>query len=275
MELDEDDYEETMTRLGQHVPWSALPRADARRLFWSPANDAYAGARGRLGLMSIGSGRDAYDNRLSPDEAWRPEVDSDLARTYGRWCERTQRTRDCLHLLEDGPTLDDEAKRTLSLYFAMNSVMDESQEALGEMVDPVAVRNTLITAMAVYLGLWLLPEPVSKGAAATLTVCLIASLGVDTVLNLLTGWQQLAKEVSVATAFDEVRAAGENSARIFIMLATAAIGSTAGLAAKAPTVSAVAVSSEGAITIALAPGALAREISNQGSRLNRLVTRAQ
>jgi hypothetical protein len=74
---------------------------------------------------------------------------------------------------------------------------------------------------------------------------------------------------------------GENSARVFVMLATAAIGNTAGLAAKVPglpgsaqavrlaeaqggfrfaaiaEVGAVAIPTEGVITIALAPGALA------------------
>ncbi|AEI68006.1 AHH domain-containing protein [Corallococcus macrosporus] len=288
VDLDEDDFEEAVAKLGQDVPRSAQPRSDARRLFWSPSNDAYAGARGRLGLVSVGSGQDSYNN-LSLAEAWRPEADSELTRAYGRWCERTQRRRDCLHLLEDGPTLGDEAKRTLALHFAMGSVMDETREALGNMVDPVAVRSTIITAMAVYLGLWLLPEPVSKGVAATLTVCLIAYLGVDTVWNLIAGWRQLANEVAVATTFDAVRTAGEkygkvvgeNAARVFVMLATAAIGSTAGLAIKAPglpgsvhavrlaevqggfrftalaEVGSVAVPAEGAVTITLAPGALA------------------
>jgi len=289
VELDKDDFEEAVTKLGRDVPWSAQPRTDARRLFWFPVNDAYAGARGRLGLVSVGSGQDSYSSHLPQAEAWRLEADSELTHAYGRWCERTQRPQDCLHLLEDGPTLGDEAKRTLALQFAMGSVMDETHEALGKMVDPAAVRNTIITAMAVYLGLWLLPEPVSKGVAATLTVCLIAYLGVDTVWNLIAGWRQLAEEVAVATTFDEVRTAGErygkvmgeNAARVFIMLATAAIGNTAGLAVKAPglpgsaqavrlaevqggfrftaiaEVGSVAIPAEGTVTITLAPGALA------------------
>lgn len=162
VELDEDDFEEAVAKLGRDVPRSAQPRSDARRLFWFSANDAYAGTRGRLGLVSVDSGQDSYSNHRAPSEAWKPEADSEFTRAYGRWCERAQRTRDCLNLLEDGPTLGDEAKRTLALHFAMGSVMDETHEALGKMVDPVAVRNTIITAMAVYLGLWLLPELASK-----------------------------------------------------------------------------------------------------------------
>ena len=133
------------------------------------------------------------------------------------------------------------------------------------------------------------PEPVSKGVAATLTMCLFAYLGVDTVWNLITGWRQLAKKIAVATTFNEVRSAGEtygkvmgeNAARVFVMLATAAIGSTAGLATKVPglpgsaqavrlasakggfrftaiaEVVSVAIPAKGTVTIALAPGALA------------------
>ncbi|RKG99749.1 AHH domain-containing protein [Corallococcus carmarthensis] len=289
VELDEDDFEETVAKLGQDVLRSTEPRSDARRLFWFPAKDAYQGARQRLRLVSVGSGQESYENHIPPARAWRPVADSELTSAYGRWCERTQRTRDCLRLLEDGPTLDEEAKRTLALQLAMGSVMSETQDALGEMVDPIAVRNTVITAMAVYLGLWLLPEPVSKGVAATLTACLIAYLGVDTVWTLIAGWRQLSKEIALATTFDEVRTAGEkygkvmgkNAARVFIMLATAAIGSTAGLAAKASglpgsvqaarlaeveggfrfsaitEVGSVSVPVEGAVTITLAPGALA------------------
>jgi len=137
--------------------------------------------------------------------------------------------------------------------------------------------------------LWVLPEPTSKGLAATLTAGLIAYLGVDTVWSLIRGWMNLVEAASHATTFDELREAGarfgkvmgQNAARAFVMLATAAIGNTVGLAVKGPRlpgssqaallaesqggfrlislaeVESVAVSSEGAFTIALAPGAVA------------------
>jgi hypothetical protein len=135
------------------------------------------------------------------------------------------------------------------------------------------------------------PEPLlSKGIAATLTVALIAYLGWDTVWSLVKGWRMLAKEVEVATTFDEIQDAGEkygkvmgkNAARAFVMLAMAALGSTAHtLAARIPTlpgsaqaalvgaeqggfrlaaagqVTSVAVAPGGVITIALAPEAVA------------------
>ncbi len=129
----------------------------------------------------------------------------------------------------------------------------------------------------------------SKGIAATLTVALIAYLGVDTVWGLISGWLRLVEEVDRATTFEELRAAGErygevmgeNAARLLVMLATAAIGNTAaGLGKKLPSlpgsaqaavqaeaqgglwlpavveVETVAMTAEG-FTLALAPGAMA------------------
>jgi hypothetical protein len=173
--------------------------------------------------------------------------------------------------------------------FALGSVWHETMDAFTDMAHPEVIRSTIVSAMALYMMLWVLPEPTSKGIAATLTVGLIAYLGVDTVWSLIRGWIRLVDEVNHATSFAELREAGEqfgkvmdqNSARIFIMLATAAIGNTVGLATKGPglpgspraavlapsqggfqfmsmgDVKSVAVSSEGVFTIALAPGAVA------------------
>ncbi|MFY1827939.1 hypothetical protein ACN47A_18610 [Myxococcus fulvus] len=160
------------------------------------------------------------------------------------------------------------------------------------------MRSAILSSMTVYLMLWLLPEPISKGAAAILTASLIAWLGVDTVWSLIRGWGALTTDVRGATSFSELHAAGErygevmggNAARVFVMLATAAIGNTAGLARKIPTlpghaqaarvavtqggfrlsavaqVEAVAISSEGVLTLALAPGAVAMVASSAGGQ---------
>jgi hypothetical protein len=129
---------------------------------------------------------------------------------------------------------------------------------------------------------------VSKGLAALLTATAIAYLGVDTVWRLLDGWMALVRKVDQASTFEQLCEAGEaygevlgeNAARIFIMLATAAIGNTAGLAGKASrlpgsaqaavavetqagyqyvaigSVQSVAMAAEG-FTVALAPNAVA------------------
>jgi hypothetical protein len=179
---------------------------------------------------------------------------------------------------------------------ALGVVWNETQEAFKDMASPEAVRAALVSAMAMYLMLWSIPEPASKGLAASLTAALIAYLGVDTVWSLIQGWRLLVAEADRATTFEELRAAGErfgrvmgkNSARVFILLTTAAIGNTTGLAVKGPglpgaaraavlaesqagfrwaavgEVRSVAVSAEGSFTIALAPGAVAMTAQSPG-----------
>ncbi|AGC41589.1 hypothetical protein MYSTI_00230 [Myxococcus stipitatus DSM 14675] len=208
VEVDADDFEEALAQLARDVP--------------APTH----------GLV-----RQTWRTKGTPPAA------DELTRSYRRWCERKGLPGDCLHLLVGGGSLDDAGRRTLALSIALDSVWDETLESLEGMADPMAVRSAIVTSMAVYLTLWLLPEPVSKGAAAVLTASLIAWLGYDTVWGLIRGWIRLSDEAAMATRFDQLHAAGErygqvmgaNAARVFVMLTTAAIGSTAGLAQKAPT----------------------------------------
>ena len=88
-----------------------------------------------------------------------------------------------------------------------------------------------------------LPEPVSKGIAALMTLGAMAYLGWDTVWRLIDGWLVLMKEVDEATTFDGIHASGEKfgdtmgekAARAFVMLGTVALGNTAsGMAATLP-----------------------------------------
>jgi len=69
------------------------------------------------------------------------------------------------------------------------------------MADPQALLATVSASVSMYLLLWLLPEPVSKGLAALLTATAIAYLGVDTVWRLLEGWIALVCKVDRATTF--------------------------------------------------------------------------
>ncbi|HYO54194.1 hypothetical protein [Archangium sp.] len=231
------------------------------------------------------------------EEAHGPPATDELTRSYGQWCERRGHFRDCLSLLKEGSVVSAEGRYTLAMEFVIGSVWNETMDAFKDMASPEAVRATIVSAMALYMTLWSIPEPaVSKGLAATLTVSLIAYLGVDTVWSLIQGWRLLVAEADRATTFAELREAGErfgrvlgkNSARIFILLTTAAIGNTAGLAVKGPglpgaaraavlaetqggfrwaavgEVHSVALSAEGSFTIALAPGAVAMTAQGPG-----------
>ncbi|WP_338871047.1 AHH domain-containing protein [Myxococcus stipitatus] len=289
IELDDDDFEEALVALARDVRPFTNPLRQARELFGVPERSGvylyqHRGPR----LIHQDEEKDPDGPRLL--EAY---ADDSLTRSYGRWCERKSQPGDCLRLLAEGPLLASDGKYSLAMAIAMDSVWEETAEALKDMADPQALLATVTASVSVYLLLWSLPEPVSKGLAALLTATAIAYLGVDTVWTLLDGWIALVRQVDRATTFEQLSDAGEaygeilgeNAARIFIMLATAAIGNTAGLAAKASqlpgsaqaalavetqagfryvamgSVRSVAMAAEG-FTVALAPNAVA--MANRG-----------
>ncbi|MCY1001858.1 AHH domain-containing protein [Myxococcus sp. MISCRS1] len=282
-ELDDDEYEEIITELARDVRPFRNPMQEARDFFGVPARSGVYRYESHPSRLTLQRREDADDPHLLESYA-----DDELTRAYGQWCTRKKQSGDCLRLLEEGPLLASDGRYTWALAIAMDSVWDETAEALEDMTDPGAVMATLTASVTMYLLLWSLPEPLSKGVAATLTALAIAYLGVDTVWSLLDGWLTLLREADQATTFSQLSAAGEaygeilgeNAARVFVMLATAAIGNTAGLAAKAGrlpgsapaalaveaqagfqyaaagSVQSVAVTAEG-FTLVLAPNALA------------------
>ncbi|NRD56583.1 AHH domain-containing protein [Corallococcus exiguus] len=277
--LEGDTFENAVRTLARGAPASVHPRREALRLL-NPGADR---PRASLGVVSVD---DPRQGRVRVSQG-----STELEAAYGRWCVRKRLSGDCLHLLDGGLTLDEEGKRTLAFRIALDSVWEETAEALEGMVDPEATVSLLVMTGAVYFSLWLVPEPLlSKGVAATLTVALIAYLGWDTVWSLIQGWRVLAAEVREAETFEGIRNAGEKygevmgkqAARAFVMLAMAALGSTAQTLATrvaalpgsaqaalvgaeqggfrlvaAAEVSAIAVSASGEVTLALAPNAVA------------------
>ncbi len=234
VELEAEAFEDAVASLARDVMPSLHPLRDARRRFGVPdRSGVYAYERRGQRLIPLEERSDGP--RLLEDYA-----DEELTRAYGQWCERRRHAGDCLRLLDEGPLLASDGKYTLAMAIAMDSVWEETAEALRGMADPHALMATMTASVSMYLLLWTLPEPVSKGLAALLTATAIAYLGVDTVWRVLDGWRVLVRQVERATTFAQLSAAGEaygevlgeNAARIFVMLATAAIGNTAGLAAK-------------------------------------------
>jgi hypothetical protein len=181
---------------------------------------------------------------------------------------------------------------------AKGAVLDEMLEAFKDMADPHAMVAAVLWTWTTYMVLLSIPDvTVSKGLAAVMTATLISYVGVDTFWGLIVGFKRLMEEAERATSFEEVREAGEiygkvmgrNAARAFAMLAMVALGNTAtGLAAKVPTlpgamqavvqaetqvgislvavgeVETVIVGAE-AVTIALAPGAVAMSVQGGGT----------
>ncbi|WP_163999181.1 AHH domain-containing protein [Pyxidicoccus caerfyrddinensis] len=292
-EVDDAEFQEVMVDLARDVRPFSNPLREARALFGVPRRGGvywYEGRGHRLIPLSEDAGADGP--RLLESYA-----DDELTRDYGRWCERREQPGDCLRLLDEGPLLASDGKYALAMAIAMDSVWQETADALKAVANPEALLATVTASVTMYMLLWALPEPVSKGLAALLTATAIAYLGVDTVWRLLDGWVSLVRKVDRATSFEQLSEVGEeygavlgeSAARVFIMLTTAAIGNTAGLAVKASGlpgsaqaalmveaqagysyvaiggVESVAMTAEG-FTIALAPNAVAMSIRGTKSR---------
>ncbi|HZH75110.1 MAG TPA: Tox-REase-5 domain-containing protein [Archangium sp.] len=266
------------------MPAVEQPLEHARQVFGLPERSGwyrYEGRSQRLVTSEPGNTRNVH---LLPE-------DEELKCRYLLWCERTWGPGDCLRLLVDKPFLDGDARYALAMAIAHSKVLGAMKEELARMVNPQAVVATVVGGLTLYAILLALPEPVSKGIAALMTLGAMAYLGWDTVWRLIDGWLVLMKEVDEATTFDGISASGEKfgntmgekAARAFVMLGTVALGNTAsGMAATLPRlpgagqaavvaetqlnlrwtapalaqVESVAITAEG-ITIALAPNAVA------------------
>jgi len=227
---------------------------------------------------------------LIPQEGPREEVGAALTRGYLRWCERRGSVGDCLSLLAKSPYLGPEARHTLALRIAMGAVWEGAVGAVEGMVSQEALEAAVMSTLAGVLAVLVLPEPTMKAVAVALACYMVGYLGLDTVWGLLEGWKRLEQESERARTFVELREAaerfgrlmGEKSARVLVLLATVAIGSTANLMMRGPglpgftqaatmartqaginlaalnQIRAVAVAlPEGSLTLTLAPGALA------------------
>lgn len=169
--------------------------------------------------------------------AWR----SELARSYGGFCERRGTPGDCLSLFEDGSQIQDDDKRRIALALAVGPALEGVDAEVRAMLSPARVAAMVSLSIAAYMTLLVAPEPVSKGVAAAFAVLLWGYLGTE-LWGLLKGWMELSEESARATTFAELREAGErfgqrigpNSVRVLVLVGTAAIGKTAALLSKAP-----------------------------------------
>jgi hypothetical protein len=171
-------------------------------------------------------------------EKWR----TPLAQSYGRFCARQGAPGDCLELFKDGPGLDGEDKRDLALALSVNAALEARDAELRSMFSTTQVWTALSITLIGYLALVAAPEPVSKGVAAALALLMWGYLGWE-FFDLVRAWFRLWEEAAEASTFAELREAGErfgkvigpNSVRILLLLGTAAVGETAALVSKAPT----------------------------------------
>ncbi|MFP2930691.1 AHH domain-containing protein [Pyxidicoccus sp. 3LG] len=281
VEVERREFKEAVARLARQMRRSANPQQAARNLLGVETRSGAYLFNPRTRQMTPLDGA-----ALASDM---PPAEVELTRAYLRWCERTGSKGDCLRLLVDSPSITGDGRYALAMALAQGVVLEEMLDAFKGMADPHAALSAALWTLTLYLVLWSVPEPVSKGLAAVMTATAIVYLGVDTFWTLIAGFKRLVEEADRATTFDELRDAGErygkvmgqNAARAFALLATVAVGNTAaGFANKVPTlpgsaqaaavaggragirlaavgeVEAVAVSGE-TVTVALAPNAVA------------------
>jgi hypothetical protein len=175
----------------------------------------------------------------SRGEVWQ----SDLARSYGRYCERRGSPSDCLRLFEDGPRFQDDDKRSLALALAVGPALEGVDAEVRVLLNPTMVLATVSIAITGYMALllWPVPEPVSKSLAGAFTLLMWGYLGWE-FFDLMRAYVRLHEDAPRASTFAELREIGErfgrvigpNSVRILVMVGTAAIGETAALVSKAP-----------------------------------------
>ncbi len=292
VEVSREQFKQAVAKHTPSVPVVERPLEYAGRLFGVPERSGWFWYEGRSRRLMASEPGNHPNLRLLPE-------DEELKRCYLQWCEQSWGGGDCLRLLVDKPFLDGDAKYALAMAIAQSKVLGAMKEELARQVSPQALVATVVGGLTMYALLLALPEPVSKGVAALLTVGAMAYLGWDTVWRLIDGWLVLMKEVDQATTFEALSASGEKfgdtmgekAARAFVMLATLALGNTtAGMAATLPKlpgagqaavvaetqlgirftapalaqVESVAITAEG-VTLALAPSAVAmaaRDISD-------------
>jgi len=216
-----------------------------------------------------------------------------LVRDYLQWCEKRGTPGDCRGLLKGRRYLTDEAKRDLAFALASAGVWEGTAAVIGEVLDPVQLEMAVMASIVTTMALLSLPEPISKAVVITLTLCMVAYVGWDTVASLISGWKRMDQEAKQARTFAGLMDAGERYGRVMgekvtqllILLATAALGSAGGTAIGgknlpaftqasrlAATESGFALSSVGQVrtvkvtgrilTVSMAPGALA--MAHQG-----------
>jgi hypothetical protein len=265
--LDKEEFQQALRRLAREARLSGTPRQTVEKMFqMDPQYGNYLWLEKDQKLVPLGPG-EPLEGTLTKD-------DLEAAESYRLWCQRVHNFYgDCLGgALVAGRYLDMNGRYIWALALSKSPVIDEMKKALGEMVEVRALIQTVLWTLGSML-LIMAINPVAPALVAVIGVGLILYVGVDTLLNLVSGWRQLMDEVKVAATFEQIRDAGERfgrilgreAARAFAMLLMAAIGSTAKLfAAKVPTLpgsAQVAAQAEGTARLSVSALGAVEEIA--------------
>jgi small basic protein len=216
--VDRVEFQQALQRLAQHVRLEGSPRQAAQALLVALRVQQEASGSVSAGgdyLAEVSRGRVLS---LVPQHQWggaslTPVAEERLRVQYQQWCQK-HGGGDCLGLFEDGASFLTDDRRALALALALDSVLDETRAALARELDPRLLVALVVWSAVVYLGLLLVPEPVTKALAASLTVVLVAVLGLSTFWALIDGWAHMATRAHLASTFEELREAGQEYAQV-------------------------------------------------------------
>ncbi len=179
VEVDAEDFLKHMRALAPSVRPAGWSRDSARWLLEQTLQaDLFVEAEGDRVVRMV---------PLGDDSPLATASNAQLVTRYQRLCAQHYGAGDCFGLLADGPLLDKEDRRTLALAFAFGSVLQETKLSLQHMVSPQAVLGLLVGSVMLYFMLWVVPEPLTKGVAALISLGLLAWLGAQTVWELIEG----------------------------------------------------------------------------------------
>ncbi|MFY0578283.1 hypothetical protein ACN28S_31755 [Cystobacter fuscus] len=104
--------------------------------------------------------------------AWSTSARDMAQERLERQCAHGEAPEGCLALPSNAPPPETLARLRLALSFSVESVLEGAAVPLSEYLDPLAFKVTVYTALCTYLVLLLVPvpEPVTKGIAAVLTL---------------------------------------------------------------------------------------------------------
>ncbi|HZI16814.1 MAG TPA: hypothetical protein VE153_40985 [Myxococcus sp.] len=158
-------------------------------------------------------------------EAWERRLWEDYLAHLGGSAAGVEAGREDLR-----PTAED--RRHMALRVALGRLLPALADGLKEEVRPERLLYAVCSSVLVYLGLWAVPEPISKTVAVGVTVVMLVAFGAELLAHLVAEWKALVAATVQARTFAEVKAAGErfgkavgeDGARVLVVLASLVLG---------------------------------------------------
>lgn len=157
-------------------------------------------------------------------------------------CAPFEQPDDCLRLPSSAPPPGTLARMRLAFSYSLDSLWEGATVPMAEYADPLAFKVLVYSAMITWLVILMAPEPVTKALAALLSLCLVAYIGLGPVWAMVKAGRQFIQDCERATTSQQLKLAGQrfnlvlgdNGMRVFLLLATAAIGGRTSFLSKGP-----------------------------------------